>query len=52
VPELPEVETYRVLAEGAALGRVIGAVDAHDVAASCSSSTPATTDRCSVCGSG
>jgi formamidopyrimidine-DNA glycosylase len=30
VPELPEVETYRVLAEGAALGRVIGAVDAHD----------------------
>jgi hypothetical protein len=26
VPELPEVETYRVLAEGAALGRVIGAV--------------------------
>jgi formamidopyrimidine-DNA glycosylase len=30
MPELPEVERYRQLAEGAALGRVIVTVDAHD----------------------
>ncbi len=30
MPELPEVETYRQLAERAALGRVVADVDAHD----------------------